>query len=210
MALVLYVAVLAGMIWIFPQWRADRTVDLVWAAATAAIGAACWLMVGHFLRPEPVTPGAAAVLAFAVGTFTRLRFWQILGWTYGHGLVDPDSLPIPPPDQRRARAWRRAHGFSGHAVAARAPAPRPQAPIPPAGDEPAGQALVPVKRPAKIQSTAEPWDMVLGVDRKASMVTIERAFKTRAKALHPDAGGDPVEMQRLLAALEDARRARAT
>jgi hypothetical protein len=51
--------------------------------------------------------------------------------------------------------------------------------------------------------------VVLGVERSASLPTIERAFRNRAKALHPDRGGEGEEMQRLIAALEDARRARA-
>lgn len=56
--------------------------------------------------------------------------------------------------------------------------------------------------PPSSSATKPKWWDVLGVERSATTAEIERAFRAKAKAAHPDAGGSDAAMQELT----DARR----
>jgi hypothetical protein len=53
------------------------------------------------------------------------------------------------------------------------------------------------------------WWQVLGIDRSATVDQIEAAYRAKAKATHPDAGGSVDAMARLNKARDDARKERA-
>lgn len=55
--------------------------------------------------------------------------------------------------------------------------------------------------------TGKPWWQVLHVAPDAPMSVREAAYRALALQAHPDAGGSPEAMQRLNAAIEQARRA---
>lgn len=52
----------------------------------------------------------------------------------------------------------------------------------------------------------KPWWSVLGIDRTASRTEIERAYREKAKAAHPDAGGSNEAMAALTRARDEALR----
>lgn len=47
-----------------------------------------------------------------------------------------------------------------------------------------------------------PWE-ILGVDRNATGEEVQRAYRLKAKKMHPDAGGDTEEFQKLLNAKDE-------
>lgn len=51
----------------------------------------------------------------------------------------------------------------------------------------------------------DPWWVVLGVDKAAGRPAIDAAYRARAKAAHPDAGGSRAEWDRLTAAYEQGK-----
>jgi DnaJ-domain-containing protein 1 len=61
--------------------------------------------------------------------------------------------------------------------------------------------------PAPGQHAKRPWWQVLGVSRDASPQTIKEAYRSKAKACHPDTGGDETLMAELNAAYSEATRA---
>lgn len=56
--------------------------------------------------------------------------------------------------------------------------------------------------PASVEIPSEPWYEILGVTHDASPAEIRKAFTAKAKATHPDTGGDPKEFEKLRKAYE--------
>jgi hypothetical protein len=61
--------------------------------------------------------------------------------------------------------------------------------------------------PSPEMANKRQWWQVLGVDRAASAEAIKEAYRSKAKACHPDAGGDEAMMAELNAAYSEATRA---
>jgi hypothetical protein len=58
---------------------------------------------------------------------------------------------------------------------------------------------------AQLQSSAEEWRIVLGLDGGATLAQVDAVYKELARTNHPDVGGDPLQMARINQARDAAR-----